>query len=178
MYESDILSIGDVIIIPDGEVQITKVVVNKKTGKKQTVSVVGTGLKGGITTSNGYYIRPITNADSSSMRKTQGFHDHYNAVDIGAPQGTNIHAMADGTVIATKSPSGWNGGYGGLTIISHSNGSQTLYAHQSKIDVSVGQKVRQGQIIGEVGHTGSVSGPTGNHLHFEIRGVYPTPVLY
>ena len=178
MEVTDNLVAGTLVIIPDGEVTITKVVVDKKTGKKKSIVVTGTGLKGGVSASRGYYIKPLTKADNPNVQKTQGFHTRYNAVDVGAPQGTNIHAMADGVVIVTKSPSGWNGGYGGLTIIHHPNGSDTLYAHQSKIFVSVGDHVAQGQVIGEVGHTGSVSGPTGNHLHFEIRGVYPTPVLY
>jgi LysM repeat protein len=172
---SDPLIIGDTIIVPDGEIIITKVVTDKKTGKKHSVVVTGTGLKGGISVNHGYYIRPVVLG--SGIQKTQGFHTRYNAVDIGAPKGTPIHAMADGTVIVAK-PDSWNGGYGGLTIISHANGSQTLYAHQSEIFVKVGDHVSQGQVIGGVGNTGQVHGRTGLHLHFEIRGVYPTPVLY
>lgn len=172
---SDALRIGETIIVPDGEITITKVVTDSKTGKKRTVVDTGSAVKGGLSVSRGYYIRPV--ALGSGIQKTQGFHDRYNAVDIGAPKGTPIHAMADGTVIVAKE-SGWNGGYGGLTIIAHPNGTQTLYAHQSRVDVVVGQKVLQGQIIGGVGNTGSVHGRTGLHLHFEIRGVSPTPILY
>jgi murein DD-endopeptidase MepM/ murein hydrolase activator NlpD len=87
--------------------------------------------------------------------------------------GTTIVASAGGTVVLAKL-SGWNGGYGGLTIIQHDNGSQTLYAHQSKITVASGQKVSQGQKIGEVGNTGRSSGP---HLHLEFRGI-KNPDLY
>lgn len=172
---SDALSVGETIIVPDGEITITKVVTDAKTGKKRTVVDTGSAVKGGVSASRGYYIRPVVLG--SGIQKTQGFHDRYNAVDIGAPKGTPIRAMADGTVIVAK-PNGWNGGYGGLTIIAHPNGTQTLYAHQSRIDVSVGQHVAQGQVIGGVGNTGSVHGRTGLHLHFEIRGVSPTPVLY
>ena len=172
---ADGLTAGDTIIVPDGEIIITQTVTDKKTGKTKTVTLTGTGLKGGVSVSRGYYIRPVVLGDG--VQKTQGFHTRYNAVDIGAPKGTPIHAMADGVVIVAK-PSGWNGGYGGLTIISHPNGSQTLYAHQSRVDVVVGQHVSQGEVIGGVGNTGLVHGRTGLHLHFEIRGVYPTPVLY
>lgn len=172
---NDSLTVGDTLIVPDGEIIITQTVTDKKTGKKKTITLTGTGLKGGVAVSKGYYIRPVTLGEG--VQKTQGFHTRYNAVDIGAPKGTPIHAMADGVVIVAK-PSGWNGGYGGLTIIAHPNGSQTLYAHQSRIDVVVGQHVTQGEVIGGVGNTGLVHGRTGLHLHFEIRGVYPTPVLY
>ncbi len=171
------LVVGDTIIIPDGEITIIKVVTDKKTGKTKTVVDTGSAVQPtGITVAHGYYIRPLPLGPG--VQETQGFHTRYNAIDIGAPEGTPIHAMADGVVIVAKSPSEWNGGYGGLTIIAHPNGSQTLYAHQSKLLVTVGQQVKQNDVIGLVGHTGDVSGPTGNHLHFEIRGVYPTPVLY
>jgi murein DD-endopeptidase MepM/ murein hydrolase activator NlpD len=169
LVESDILRQGDVLIIPDGEI------VTVSTPTKTAKVVPGSGVKKtGVPSSKGYYIQPVV-PDGGRIRKTQGFHTRYNAIDVGAPVGTPIRAMADGTVIVTKSPNGYNGGYGGLTIITHANGSQTLYAHQSKISVSSGERVSQGQIIGYTGNTGKSTGP---HLHYEIRGVYPTPVLY
>ena len=171
--ESGILAIGDTLIIPDGELT-TIVASNPVTAKSTKVSTGAGVVKTGVSSSKGYYIQPVV-PDGGRIRKTQGFHDRYNAVDVGAPIGTSIRAMAEGTVIVTKSPSGYNGGYGGLTIVSHANGSQTLYAHQSKILVKVGDKVSQGEVIGLTGNTGRSTGP---HLHFEIRGVYPTPILY
>lgn len=166
---NDFLRQGDVLIIPDGEI------VTVTTPTKTAKVVPGSGVKKtGVASSKGYYIQPVV-PDGGRIRKTQGFHTRYNAIDVGAPVGTPIRAMADGTVIVTKSPNGYNGGYGGLTIISHANGSQTLYAHQSRISVSSGERVAQGQIIGYTGNTGKSTGP---HLHYEIRGVYPTPVLY
>jgi murein DD-endopeptidase MepM/ murein hydrolase activator NlpD len=80
--------------------------------------------------------------------------------------GTPIHAAAAGTVIVARS-GGWNGGYGSFVIISHSNGTQTLYGHASKVLVSAGQYVDQGDTIALMGSTGQ---STGSHLHFEIRG--------
>jgi murein DD-endopeptidase MepM/ murein hydrolase activator NlpD len=88
-------------------------------------------------------------------------------VDLAAPKGTKILAAADGVVIL----SGWNGGYGNAVIINHGTDSSgkelwTLYGHASKLIAKVGQKVKQGDVIAEVGTTGR---STGNHLHF---GVY------
>jgi murein DD-endopeptidase MepM/ murein hydrolase activator NlpD len=97
--------------------------------------------------------------------KTQGLHG-YNGVDLAGPVGTPIYAAAAGTVLVSAS-SGWNGGYGNLVIISHDNGTQTVYGHLSKTLVKVGQHVEQSQKIALMGATGKA---TGSHLHFEIRG--------
>ena len=73
---------------------------------------------------------------------------------------------------------GWNsGGYGYMVKIDHGNGYQTIYAHNSKNAVSVGQKVAQGEVIAYVGSTGD---STGNHVHFEIlkNGVSQNPLNY
>lgn len=110
--------------------------------------------------SSGYYQNPIPGGII-----TQGVHG-YNSVDIGAPYGTPIYAAATGKVITSKQ-GGWNGGYGSYIVISHANGTQTLYSHQSQNTVYVGQVVEAGQVIGYVGSTGK---STGNHLHFEVRG--------
>lgn len=85
----------------------------------------------------------------------------HEGIDISAPAGTPIRAVASGTVIL----SGWMGGYGQLTVIDHGNGLSTAYAHQSAVYVG-GGSVSQGTVIGAVGCTGSC---TGNHLHFEVR---------
>jgi murein DD-endopeptidase MepM/ murein hydrolase activator NlpD len=107
----------------------------------------------------GYFIDPVP-----GYRLSQGLHDG-NAVDMAIVKGTPIHAAAAGTIIFART--GWNGGYGNLTIISHPNGTETLYAHQSKIAVRTGSDVFQGQVIGLVGSTGH---STGSHLHFEVKG--------
>ena len=83
--------------------------------------------------------------------------------------GSNILASADGEVLVSKG-SGWNGGYGIYVVIKHSNGTQTLYSHMSATTVSSGDYVKQGQVIGKMGNSGRVNGPTGIHLHFEVRG--------
>jgi murein DD-endopeptidase MepM/ murein hydrolase activator NlpD len=62
--------------------------------------------------------------------------------------------------------SGWNGGYGRLVVIDHGAGTQTYYAHLSRIFVQTGAEVRRGESVGEVGSTGRVTAP---HLHYEVR---------
>ena len=138
------LGVGDVVIIPDGTVSITQ------TAVKPTSTTV----------SAGYYMRPI-----SGGRKSQGLHG-YNGIDLAASVGTPVMASAGGKVIIAR-PSGYNGGYGLYVVISHSNGTQTLYAHLSRVNVSVGNTVNKGEVIGAVGNTGRSTGP---HLHFEVRG--------
>lgn len=105
-----------------------------------------------------------------------GANRQHKGIDIAAGKGTNIYAARAGVVVYA----GWNsGGYGKLIIIEHDNGTQTYYAHNSQILVSVGDTVAQGQHIGEMGSTGRV---TGVHCHFELRvgeytGLYSgTPV--
>lgn len=146
------IAVGDVITIPDGEIASPKVA---------STSSSSNSYRGGSGPSYaGYYINPLPGS-----HKTQGLHG-YNGVDMGAPLGTPILAAASGVVILNKDY-GWNGGYGNYVVIKHDNGTQTLYAHNSRNIVVVGQSVVQGQIIGYVGSTGR---STGNHLHFEVRG--------
>lgn len=87
----------------------------------------------------------------------------HRGIDIAAPTGTPIYAVADGVV----ERAGWNnGGYGQLVEVRHADGTMTRYAHNSRILVQTGQQVRQGQNISLMGSTGFSTGP---HLHFEIH---------
>ena len=86
----------------------------------------------------------------------------HQGIDIGVPYGTPIHAAAGGTVIYC----GWEEGYGNFVVIDHGGNLATAYGHQSRIAVSCGQQVAQGDVIGYVGCTGHCTGP---HLHFEVR---------
>jgi murein DD-endopeptidase MepM/ murein hydrolase activator NlpD len=149
---SSTLVAGQTILIPDAELQVavpTKVVVKNNPAHDTNGPDYGS-----------YYTRPV-----SGGVKTQGLHG-YNGVDLAGPVGTPIYAAAAGTVIVSSS-SGWNGGYGNLIIISHDNGTQTVYGHLSKNLIKAGQRVDQGQKIALMGATGKATGP---HLHFEIRG--------
>lgn len=155
-----ILNIGDEIIIPDAEIS-APVVAAPKNNKKYTNgnSPIIPGSSGPNYV--GYYMRPFIGG-----RKTQGIHGH-NGVDLaGVPVGTPIMAAADGVVIIAKM-GGYNGGYGNYVVISHPNGTQTLYGHLNSVAVSRGNQVKKGEVIGGLGNTGHSTGP---HLHFEVRG--------
>jgi murein DD-endopeptidase MepM/ murein hydrolase activator NlpD len=93
-------------------------------------------------------------------------------VDYGAPIGTAVRCVGDGTVEFA----GWQNGYGNVVEVRHGNDRTTLYAHLSRIDVKKGQHVEQGQHVGAVGMTGWATGP---HLHFEFRvhGHHQDPLL-
>jgi murein DD-endopeptidase MepM/ murein hydrolase activator NlpD len=86
----------------------------------------------------------------------------HKGVDYGAPTGTPVRSVGDGTVEFA----GRQNGYGNVVEIRHAGDRNTLYAHLSRIDVRKGQRVEQGQRIGAVGATGWATGP---HLHFEFR---------
>lgn len=99
------------------------------------------------------------------------------ALDFGLAYGQELYAAGDGEVI--RASYGWNDGYGNLVKIRHNNGYISMYAHLSNIAVFVGDDVKIGQFIGNVGNTGevwpeptSVNPQEGKHLHFEIRNTY------
>lgn len=126
---------------------------------------------------SGNLIRPVPGAVSSGfgprIHPIYGTSKMHNGVDMNASQGDPIKAAGSGTVIL----SGVKGGYGNTVMIDHGGGMVTLYAHQSKLGVSVGQTVSQGEVIGWIGSTGLSTAP---HLHFEVRinGTPRNPVNY
>lgn len=91
----------------------------------------------------------------------EGFESHQ-GLDIASDFGTPVQATADGIVVMAEP----HAGYGNLVAIYHSNGITTRYGHLSKIGVEVGQRVRRGDQIGNVGSTGRSTGP---HVHYEVR---------
>ena len=98
----------------------------------------------------------------------------HDGLDFTSPTGTDIHATGDGTVEF----SGYNtSGFGIHVILDHGYGYQTVYGHMSEVKVRRGQKVKRGDIIGEVGSTGLSTGP---HLHYEVHkdGVPMDPVNF
>ena len=112
-------------------------------------------------------VYPITQSSVSSpfgfrLHPTQKVLKHHDGIDLAAPVGTQVRSAADGEVIFA----GTFGTYGKLIVIQHERGFTTHYGHLSKINVSLGQIVTAGSVIGLVGCSGEV---TGAHLHFEVR---------
>lgn len=112
-----------------------------------------------VITTNSEYLFPLEMAIGMS----QDFHALHPGVDLRAPRGTKVLAMAEGTVVEVEE---MFIGYGHFVRIAHKGTISSLYAHLDKVTVVPGQKVRQGEIIGTVGLTGWTTGP---HLHFEIH---------
>lgn len=148
---TDPLVVGSTVIIPGGEISAPAPV------KRQPTSP----YSGGGSFLTGYFSNPLPGGII-----TQGLHGG-NGIDIGAARGTPVRSSANGIIIVARTNGGWNGGYGNYIVITHGNGTQTLYSHLRSGIVSSGQEVSSGQVIGYVGATGKATGP---HLHFEVRG--------
>jgi len=88
--------------------------------------------------------------------------DFHTGIDIANNSGTKVKAAGSGVITYA----GYNSSYGRVIIISHGYGYQSVYGHNRKLLVKVGDKVEKGQIIAEMGNTGRSTGP---HLHFEVR---------
>jgi lipoprotein NlpD len=97
----------------------------------------------------------------------------HDGIDVAAPEGSPVTAAADGTVVYA----GQQSGYGHVVIVRHPGGLLTLYAHNAKVLVAEGARVKAGEAIARVGQSGSTTGP---HLHFEVReGTRPRdPLIY
>ncbi len=124
------------------------------------------------------YIKPISGGRLSSnfgrrSRPTKGASTYHKGIDWATPTGTAVYASCGGTVARA----GWGSGYGYVVYINHPDGRQTRYGHLSKVLVSAGQTVTQGQKIALSGNTGISTGP---HLHFEIliNGSQVNPLKY
>ncbi len=104
---------------------------------------------------------------------TAGASTNHKGIDIAAPTGTPIYAAADGEVVTSK----YSVSAGNYIMIYHGNSTYTVYMHCSKLYTKVGQQVKQGEVIAEVGSTGYSTGP---HLHFgiSINGSYVNPLNY
>ncbi|MBW7892983.1 MAG: M23 family metallopeptidase [Chitinophagaceae bacterium] len=116
-------------------------------------------------------IQPISNKDLKRVASGFGYRidpiyktvKRHAGLDFSAPQGTPIYATADGVV---RLAGNTGNGYGNHVIINHGYGYETLYGHQYRIKVKVGQRVKRGELIGWVGSTGKSTGP---HVHYEVR---------
>lgn len=122
---------------------------------------------------SGGFVWPLDTVDVSSRFGYRGRRKH-NGIDLRAPSGTAIVASAAGKVVF----SGRRNGYGLMVVIDHGGGIKTVYAHNQRNIVQIGERVDQGQVIARVGRSGNA---TGYHVHFEFRkqgkAVNPVPYL-
>lgn len=118
---------------------------------KQGSGSLSMPLKASITSPFGWRRHPIF-----------GVKKFHTGIDLAGPNHSPIKAADSGSVLYA----GWYGGYGKVVIVSHGKGMATLYAHLSKVNVSPGNNVHKGDVIGYEGTTGFSTGP---HLHFEVR---------
>ncbi len=140
--------------------------------KAELARAVGSAAPGAFSGTGGPLSMPVRGVFTSPFGFRWG--RLHAGVDIGAPNGTPIHAADSGRVVLL----GWTGGYGNYTCIQHTSSMSTCYAHQSRYATSMGAQVRRAQLIGYVGNTGH---SFGDHLHFEVRingnPVDPVPYL-
>lgn len=126
-------------------------------------------------------IQPVSNKDlrqtasgyGTRIDPIYGTTKFHSGMDFSAPQGTDVYATGDGTVVKM----GWETGYGNTIEIDHGFGYRTRYAHLHAFNTKLGKKVVRGEVIGKVGSTGKSTGP---HLHYEVyvKGQVVNPVNY
>lgn len=149
------LQIGAEIIVPDGKIQQPRIYATTPSRFAYLPNL------------NSYYITPASGFNWGRIHGRNG-------VDIANSCGTPIYAAADGKV-ETSDSVGWNGGFGKFIKLSHANGTETVYAHASKLISNLGEFVTKGQLIALMGTTGR---STGCHLHFEVHGAKNPLIKY
>lgn len=151
------IKVGEELIIPGGE--MSRIVYQTITNRPSAFDKITPPLPSINAPAGSGYLWP-TNIKYIS----QYYGWRHTGLDIAGPTGSPLYASRAGEVV--KSQCGYNGGYGCYIIINHGGGVQTLYGHASKLYVSVGDYVEQGQTIALMGSTGRSTGP---HIHFEVR---------
>ena len=142
---------GEVSALEKESDQIAAELAAKQSVGGDSPGIIGWPVNASVGSGFGYRVHPIF-----------GTRKLHTGLDLNAGSGTAIKASESGTVIMART----YGGYGRAVVIDHGGGLSTLYAHQSSILVSEGQRVARGDVIGYVGCTGYCTGP---HLHFETR---------
>jgi murein DD-endopeptidase MepM/ murein hydrolase activator NlpD len=158
------LVVGQYLMVPEGVMP-----------DKKVTSTTGLASYGKITPDAGTVSATGTFIWPASGLITQSYSFYHKAIDIANRAGGAILATDAGIVTVAGWPD--NSGYGNRVMIDHGNGYITLYAHMSMIQVREGQRVKRGDVIGQMGSTGR---STGTHLHFEIRqgGVLLNPLSF
>ncbi|MDP4088626.1 MAG: peptidoglycan DD-metalloendopeptidase family protein [Bacillota bacterium] len=155
----------------NGEAKSSNVISEKITKEPQNEVV----LKGRDSYSPGIVGMVLPSRGTVSSNFGMRWGKMHEGIDIAAKMGDPIYASIDGKVVY----SGWIEGYGYAVKIQHDNNLETLYGHCSKLIANVGDMVKKGQLIANVGSTGNSTGP---HLHFEVRidgkAVNPYPYIY
>ncbi len=149
------IQVGEQLLVPGGDIK-SRAPISKPSKAAQSIAKAQTPRRAGrfLTPVNGRVI-------SNFGPKAGGLHN--DGINIAAPVGTPIKAAENGVVVYAGNELR---GYGNLLLVRHSGGWVSAYAHTSKFRVAAGDKVRQGQIIAEVGSSGNVERP---QLHFELR---------
>lgn len=160
--KDSVLKTGDIIFVPNGIIKSVATTTKSSVSNKNT-------YPSNTRVASGYYMKPVPGAITSPYGSRKGGF-HY-GVDLRGARGDSVVAAASGTVVkvvngCAEGKTSCGGRYGNYIVIEHPNGTRTFYAHLSKVNVSVGKSVKQGQKIGAVGNTGRSTGP---HLHFEIE---------
>ncbi len=115
-----------------------------------------------VATPKGFPVRgDISSPYGHRQHPRSGRADFHSGIDISTSPGNPVKATADGIV----SFAGWSGGSGNLLVLEHGHGFSTFYAHNRKLTVRVGEKVKRGDVIANAGSTGNSTGP---HVHYEI----------
>lgn len=154
------IKIGEKLIIPGGKKYFTSTVAKSTSGVNRYARAAAPPSSRQSPSLYGF-VWP-----TAAHTITQYYNWRHHALDIAGPMSTAIYASKSGTVVTSQC--GWNSGYGCYIIINH-GGVRTLYGHNSRLLVSVGDVVETGQTIALMGNTGKVRGVTGIHLHFEIQ---------
>ena len=151
--QSGELQIGDELVVPDGTIRNTYVATSGSSSSSANRSFAYLPNMGD------YFMIPTAGYNWGRIHGRNG-------VDIANSCGTPIYAAAEGSV-AIADAVGYNGGFGKFVKIVHLNGTETLYAHATKLLISQGEYAQRGQMIALMGSTGR---STGCHLHFEVHG--------
>jgi murein DD-endopeptidase MepM/ murein hydrolase activator NlpD len=176
IFDNSELKVGQKIVVPEAQIPqvppafVPPPVASSRSPRLSPVPLTAYkegGHAGGVEGSTGSFGWPM-----NSRSISQYFSRYHLGLDITAPVGTPVYASDGGIVLRSG---WWLGGFGNAVKLDHGNGYTTAYAHMSQILVSVGQKVRKGQVVGEVGSTGRSTGP---HTHFVVQkdGKYLNPL--